>query len=177
MLAPVKLSAQEEYGIRCLLQLARHDESVTVGEVGAKEGLGEPYVAKLLRVLRQGGLVESIRGKHGGYRLAGPAEEIRMSEVIAALGSELYCANDFCERFAGDRSVCVHSSECSLRSLWEGIHGVVHLLLERCTLAQLASSEHDMRSWVAAQLAQISAELSAPKSPKPRGCSLPTHHS
>lgn len=173
MLAPVKLSAQEEYGIRCLLQLARHEESVTVAEVGAKEGLGEPYVAKLLRVLRKAGLVESIRGKNGGYRLARPAAEIRMSEVIAALGSELYCPQNFCERFAGDRSVCVHSCECSLRSLWEGIQGVVHSLLERCTLAELANSEQDMRAWVGEQLAQIAAGLSQGSPPR-RG--LPTRH-
>lgn len=160
MLAPVKLSAQEEYGIRCLLQLARQDGSVTVAEVGAKEGLGEPYVAKLLRVLRQAGLVESIRGKNGGYLLARPADQIRMSEVISALGSELYSPQHFCERFAGDRSVCVHSCECSLRSLWEGIQGVVHTLLERCTLAELVNSEQDMRTWVGTQLASIAAELS-----------------
>ena len=76
----MKISAQEEYGLRCLLQLARAEEgqSVSITEIAAAEGLSAPYVAKLLAILRQQGLIESERGRTGGYRLTAPAGEIRL---------------------------------------------------------------------------------------------------
>ena len=68
----MKITAQEEYGLRCLLRLARAGDgrSLTIPEIAADEGLSVPYVAKLLAVLRQAGLIESVRGRSGGYRLA-----------------------------------------------------------------------------------------------------------
>ena len=71
----MKITAQEEYGLRCLLQLARHASDprpVTVGQVAASEGLSFAYAEKLLRVLSAAGLAESIRGSRGGYRLLQP---------------------------------------------------------------------------------------------------------
>ena len=72
------LLAQEEYGLRCLVQLARHRDStpLTIPEIAAAEGLSPEYTAKLMRALRQGGLVMSTRGAAGGYRLARRAEEV-----------------------------------------------------------------------------------------------------
>lgn len=68
----MKITAQEEYGLRCLLRFARTgtEAVLTISEIAAAEGLSVPYVAKLLAILRQGGLIESVRGRSGGYRLA-----------------------------------------------------------------------------------------------------------
>ena len=81
------LLAQEEYGLRCLVQLARHRGSspLTIPEIAAAEGLSPEYTAKLMRALRQGGLVMSTRGAAGGYRLARPAEEVTAWEVLEKL--------------------------------------------------------------------------------------------
>src|SRR5271170_2814495 len=69
-MAPMKITAQEEYGLRCLLRLAKAESrSITLPEVAAAEGLSVPYVAKLMAVLRQAGLLESVRGRSGGYKL------------------------------------------------------------------------------------------------------------
>ena len=72
----MKLSAQEEYGLRCLLYMARSGEtkSHSIPEISRAEGLSVPNVAKLMRILRLGGLVASVRGQAGGYTLsrAGP---------------------------------------------------------------------------------------------------------
>ena len=60
----MKLSSQEEYGLRCLLHLGRHPRSsLTILEISQAEGLSPPNVAKLLRLLRQGGFVESVRSE------------------------------------------------------------------------------------------------------------------
>src|SRR2546430_15546874 len=72
--ATMRLSAQEEYGLRCLLQVARgHEGSTTTPEIAEREGLSQAHVHKLMRFLRRGGLVKSVRGRKGGYQLARPA--------------------------------------------------------------------------------------------------------
>ena len=83
----MKLSAQEEYGLRCLLRLGREGEgaSLTISELSQREGITAPNVAKLMRVLRRAGYVLSTRGKEGGYTLARPPEEISVLEVVQAL--------------------------------------------------------------------------------------------
>ncbi|HUL79346.1 MAG TPA: Rrf2 family transcriptional regulator, partial [Vicinamibacteria bacterium] len=75
----MKLSSQEEYGLRCLLQLARAGggASLTIAEMSEREGISAPNVAKIMRILRRAGLVKSTRGKAGGYALARPAAQLR----------------------------------------------------------------------------------------------------
>ena len=92
------LSSQEEYGLRCLLQLARHDgdEPMPIQEIAELEGLTPEYVAKLMRVLRKGGLVTSTRGAAGGYRLDRPADEITLWDAVEILGGPLF-PESFCE--------------------------------------------------------------------------------
>ncbi len=70
--------AIEEYGLRCLLQVAFHPGPgpMTAPEIARAEGLGPEYVAKIMRTLRMRGLVVSTRGAAGGYRLARPADQI-----------------------------------------------------------------------------------------------------
>ena len=128
----MKLSTQEEYGLRCLLQLARHPfgTSLTIPEISQAEGLSSPNVAKLLRILRQGGFVESARGQHGGYAL------------LNALGGRLYDPA-FCESYAGNEDNCTHSfAACSVRSLWDRVQQAVDQVLSQMTLQDLIHQGH-----------------------------------
>ncbi len=148
----MRLSAQEEYGLRCLVQLAKAaPDSVTIAEVAAAEGLSEPYTAKLMRILRQAELVTSIRGKKGGYLLAAPPEELSVGRALQALGGNLY-SQEFCERYPGDGEACVHLGDCSVRALWGGLELLVQSVLEGCTLADLLKGEGAMRAWVEQRL-------------------------
>ena len=119
----MKITAQEEYGLRCLLRLARTGagQSLTIPEIAAAEGLSIAYVAKLLSVLRQAGLIESVRGRAGGYRFAGNAAEIGLGSVLMALGEPLFADPSYCQRHAGTETDghCVHESGCTLRGLWQ----------------------------------------------------------
>jgi Rrf2 family protein len=138
----MKLSAQEEYGLRCLLRVARtgEGESLTIPEIGRAEGLSVPYVAKLMRVLRQGNFVRSVRGQAGGYSLARPPEDIAVGEVLALLGGRLF-EPDFCDQFSGLNKICTHSIDCSIRSLWRAMQGAVDSVLARLTLHDLVDVE------------------------------------
>ena len=86
------LSAQEEYGLRCLARLARHEgaDPVRIQDIAEAEGLSPEYVAKLMRILRNGGIVTSTRGAAGGYHLRRPAAEITLWEAIEVLGGPFF---------------------------------------------------------------------------------------
>jgi len=84
----MKLTANEEYGIRCLVRLGYAPaQGLTIPEISQAEGVSPAYAAKILRVLRKGEFVKAARGKEGGYTLARPAEKIVIGDVIDALVS------------------------------------------------------------------------------------------
>jgi len=138
----MKLSANEEYGIRCLLHIARRGDggSVTIPEISRAEGITAPYVAKLLRILRRSGFIASVRGKAGGYSLSRPVDQIVIGEVLGALGGRLYEA-DFCNKHSGVEMICAHTVDCSVRSLWQTVQGAVDQVLSKMTLKDLTGAQ------------------------------------
>jgi len=143
----MKLTSQEEYGLRCLLRLAREGEggSLTIPKISQKEGISNFYVAKLMRILRRGDLVKSVRGQAGGYALARPADKIVVGEALAILGGRLYDPA-FCEEHSGSEISCANSVDCSVRSLWRAVQQVIDQVLSRTTLKDLLSNEEEMSS-------------------------------
>lgn len=144
----MKLSAQEEYGLRCLLRVGRAgiEGSVTISELSRSEGISEPNVAKMMRLLRTAGLVQSTRGQAGGYALARPAGEIHVGEALAALGGPLYEAS-FCDTHTGIQRLCAHMPDCSIRSVWRLVQRAIDEVLERITLKDLLVPEREMNVW------------------------------
>jgi Rrf2 family transcriptional regulator, iron-sulfur cluster assembly transcription factor len=98
----MKFSTQEEYGLRCLLRISKAESpnGLTIPEISQLEGLSASNVGKILRLLRLGGFIESARGQTGGYKLARPAEEIVVGEVLEVLGGKLFQDN-FCFDHSG----------------------------------------------------------------------------
>jgi len=144
----MKLSSQEEYGLRCLLRIARQTEaSLTIPEISQAEGISISHAAKLMRLLRRGGFVNSARGQAGGYTLARPASQIVVGEVLAVLGGRLYDPG-FCEEHTGLERLCTHSVDCSIRSLWRTVQLVLDQVLSKTTLQDLLHNEQQMTSWV-----------------------------
>ena len=139
------LLAQEEYGLRCLLQVARHRGShpLTIAEIAEAEGLSPEYTAKLMRALRKGRLVVSTRGAGGGYQLARPPKEITPWQAIQVLGGSFF-DEGFCDCHSGLLQDCVHTKDCAVRSLWKKVEGAVRDLLESITLEDLQQRESSM---------------------------------
>ena len=144
----MKLTSQEEYGLRCLLRIAREGEggSLTIPKISQKEGISNFYVAKLMRILRRSGLVKSVRGQAGGYALARSADQLVVGEALAVLGGRLYDPA-FCEEHSGSESLCTNSVDCSVRSLWRAVQQVIDQVLSKTTLKDLLSNEQQMSSW------------------------------
>jgi len=145
----MKFSSQEEYGLRCLLRIARQGgkASLTIPEISEAEGLSSFYVAKLMRILRRAGLVKSARGQIGGYSLSRPPDQIAVGEALMALGGRLF-ETDFCTDHTGLEKTCTSSVDCSIRSLWQAVQNVVDQVLSKTTLTDLLRNEQEMTSLV-----------------------------
>jgi Rrf2 family protein len=154
----MKITSQEEYGLRCLLRLARgtDEESRTIPEIAREEGLSAPYVAKLLAVLRQAKLIESQRGRAGGYHLTRKPSAIGLGEVLLALGEPLFDDPGYCQRHAGALTDgnCVHQGDCTLRALWHTLEQWMRQSLDRITLADLLQNEGQVVNLVRSRLAE-----------------------
>ena len=138
----MKFSAQEEYGLRCMVALAREgdDGFLTIPTIASAEGLTQSHVAKLLAILRKSGFVTSQRGQLGGYSLSRPAKEIIIMDLMAVLGGRLF-DEDYCDRYAGINEECVHYTQCSLRLLWVKIQAAVDSVVSGVSLHDLANAE------------------------------------
>ena len=144
----MKLSAQEEYGLRCLLQVARRfpGGSATIPEIAGAEGLSPHNAARYLATLRRSGLVVSERGQHGGYSLSRPASQIAVAEVVAALGGPLYDPT-FCDHHTGAEETCSHTAvDCSIRGLWMRVQDAVDGVLSRTSLQDLLDTTRSLEA-------------------------------
>jgi Rrf2 family protein len=162
----MKITSQEEYGLRCLLRLGEAEgHSLTIPEIAIAEGLSIPYVAKLLAVLRQANLIESERGRTGGYRLAGSPADIHLGAVMLALGEPLFDEPGYCERHAGTETngkSCVHHGSCTLRALWQTLEQWMRHTLNQITLADLLQSEGRIADLLRSRLAEAVLEPASP---------------
>ncbi|MGB7203137.1 MAG: Rrf2 family transcriptional regulator [Pyrinomonadaceae bacterium] len=140
----MKISAQEEYGLRCLVQLATlpDGESLTLPQIAQREGISTANAGKLMWLLNKAGFVNSTRGTKGGYFLARPASDIRLSEIIKVLGEEVI--NKHCDSYTGVLDSCVHKGDCGIRPVIVGLHEIVENALSQITLAQLVGSERSV---------------------------------
>lgn len=151
----MKISAQEEYGLRCILQLARAEQGsvVTVKEIAQKEALSTAYVEKLLRLLAKAGLVHSLRGIRGGYTLNRPPNQVTLGEVVQAMG-QVPSTVHICHQFTGMREECIHFSNCGIRSVWSGLTTYIQNFLDHTTLDSLLGDEFVVSNRIAKNFAR-----------------------
>jgi Rrf2 family protein len=138
----MKITAQEEYGLRILIRIGscQDREGMSIPQLSEAEGISDHYVAKLTRVLRMEGFINSTPGIRGGYVLAKPANEIVINQVLKSLGGSLF-DNEFCGSHSGTLKLCTHSVDCSSRSLWQMIQFIVDKFLDKVTLHDLVNPE------------------------------------
>ena len=141
-------STKAEYGVRLMVELGRRAgsepvdeaEPVALGTVASSEMLPLSYLEHLVAKLRQAGLVTSVRGAHGGYRLARPAEEIAMLDVVQALEGPITPMECFQVDREG-RVLCSHEADgdraCATKLLWTRVQGGISKALTSTTLADL----------------------------------------
>ena len=135
-------STKAEYGVRLMVELGRQPgwEPAALSAVAEAESLPLSYLEHLVARLRNAGLVTSTRGARGGYRLARPAEEITMDEVVEALEGPIAPMECFHETPEG-KVLCSHETDgdhaCATKLLWTRVQGGVSKALAGTTLADL----------------------------------------
>lgn len=136
----VHFSTRGEYGVRMMVELARHhgDGPISLSEMATHEALPRPYLEQLVSSLRAAGLVMSTRGARGGYALSRPPTEIRMGEVIRALEgpiAPMICASEE----PSHAGLCERTGFCNVNVLWVKVRDAIVEALDSMTLADLAT--------------------------------------
>ncbi len=139
----LRITKAEDQAVRLVMQLAISAEQLTLGQLAGREALPEPTVAKLLGQLRRGGVVEAVRGRHGGYTLAGPPDEISAGQVLRALGGDP-APDHPCVVDPTNGGGCPRTADCGLRAVWRHLQIQVNGLLEKTTIADLLRVEENV---------------------------------
>jgi Rrf2 family cysteine metabolism transcriptional repressor len=135
----MKISTRTEYGMRVLVQLARHHGQgpLSLACIARDEKLPHAYLERLVSQLRRGGLVTATRGHAGGYELARPPVEISLADAVRVLDGpllEMPCAG------IENLEVCDRPMPCSVHGLFLGMYQAMHDTLGATTLADAAAS-------------------------------------
>ena len=141
----MKITSQEDYGLRILVRIAGcpDKEGMSIPQLSEAEGLTSHYVAKLTRLLRIAGFINSTPGYKGGYVLARPAQDIIISNVLKALGGILFESAFDAAQTGGSLKLCNRSVDCSVHSLWKMIQFTVDQLLNQVTLHHLVNQDEE----------------------------------
>ena len=143
----MRVSTRGDYACRALLSLALHADSASptsVRDIADRPGLPQPYLEQILLALKGAGLVRSKRGVGGGYVLAKPPADIRLSEIISAVDGPI-TLGDFGQPHQ-DGS-CDHEGQCVLLAIWDvaGQHMREHL--DAYTLESIAAAASGTGAW------------------------------
>jgi Rrf2 family protein len=135
----MKLSTKGRYAVTALADIALQGGArlVSLGEISERQDVSLAYLEQLFSRLRRAGLVESVRGPGGGYRLARAAGEIRIIEIMDAVDetvSALRCGEGAEQGCGGSRASCL------THDLWEQLSSHVHVFLSRTTLADVVGN-------------------------------------
>lgn len=141
----MKISAQDEYGLRILLQIAKMpaEDGLSLSQISELEQISQAYAAKVTRSLRMAGFIKSIRGHKGGYVLAKQPQDIKINDVLRAMGGAIY-DDKFCGQHTGALSLCTNSVDCSIRSLWTILQLNMDKLLDQISVKDLMKSEYQV---------------------------------
>jgi len=133
----LRISRMADYGVVLATRLATLDGAAlrSVSQLAEETGIPGPTVAKALKALGRDGLVDSVRGAHGGYRLAAPPATVSVAEVIAAIEGPIGVTECGIEGHAD----CDLTSRCDVRGNWQLINHAILTALESISLEQMAA--------------------------------------
>jgi len=133
----MKLSTRGRYAVMAMADLAGHcapDKPVSLAEISSRQEISLSYLEQLFAKLRRGGIVKSVRGPGGGYRLARPAEETRIADIILAVDEPIKATR--CR--SGSPKGCTGTNgRCLTHDLWEELGRQIHVFLSSVTLADV----------------------------------------
>lgn len=134
----LSLTKKTEYALIALCHLARTEESVvSARDIAAKYGVPLPLLMNVLKTLHQSGQVQSARGAHGGYRLAMPADQIKLVDLVEAIDGPVRLVRCVTPLPAGEEG-CELTRTCPIRRPVNRLHEQLRNFLAGVTIADLA---------------------------------------
>ncbi|MXX90765.1 MAG: Rrf2 family transcriptional regulator [Boseongicola sp. SB0677_bin_26] len=136
----MKLSTKGRYAVVALadLALAPENELLSLSEISRRQDISLPYLEQLFVKLRRAGLVESVRGPGGGYRLARPASQVRISEILGAVDETVSAMHTGAGASGG---VSGSKAQSLSNRLWEGLSAHVYVFLHQTRLSDVTGNE------------------------------------
>ncbi|MCX8488272.1 MAG: Rrf2 family transcriptional regulator [Opitutales bacterium] len=141
----MKLSRKGEYALRALICLGLGEafgrKQLRVAEISSSDNIPEKFLEQIMNDLRDGGFVEGLRGRNGGYRLTRPAEQISLGQIIRHIEGPLApiaCAS----HTAYERCSCPDEANCGLRMLMLDVRNAISDILDRHTLSSVVQVAH-----------------------------------
>lgn len=138
------ISTKGDYGMRAVIDLARHfagGDPVQVKDIAERQDIPKDYLSLIMVDLRKGGIVESVRGPRGGYRLSKTPAEISMGEVLELLEGPIQLLDCASAVPPTIEHRCSQHSGCSMRNVWTYLTETIAGVLHQTTLEQLCSPD------------------------------------
>ena len=117
----MELNTRGRYAVMAMADLGKHgaSEAVALSAIAERQHLSIAYLEQIFAQVRRAGLVDSVRGRSGGYRLARPASAITIAEIMSAVEEETRMTR--CLDITGDTSGCLGESKCLTHDLWRAL--------------------------------------------------------
>jgi Rrf2 family protein len=141
----MKITTNGRYSLRAMLDLALHENGQPVqrAEIAGRQAISAEFIAQLFRQLNKAGLVESVMGPGGGYRLGRPAETITVGDIIRAVEGPV--AAVFCVNPAAGKS-CPRIGACAAQQVWRELSQVIEKFLDSMTLERLQGMARELEA-------------------------------
>ena len=137
----MKIPMKVDYGVRALVELARHygEGHIQTSDIASRQGIPEPYLEQLMTTLQKFGFVQSRRGPQGGHSLAIDPESLDLGMVMNTLEGNVSPLDCFV-----DPTDCMFSDSCAQQEIWKSVEDSIQTVLRNTTLAHLVQRQRDL---------------------------------
>lgn len=137
----MKISTKGRYALRLMLDLALHDtgEPIRIKEISIRQDISDKYLEQIVSVLNKAGMVKSIRGPQGGYRLARAPEQYTVGSILRLTEGSLApvsCLED-------EPNECPRQEQCATLLLWQKLNDAISGVVDTITLADLVEWQQE----------------------------------
>ncbi len=139
----MKLSTRTRYGVRAILELAGNQDKgpMQIKTIAHRQDISVKYLEQLMTILKSAGFIRSVRGAKGGYILAKPANQIKLSDVFNALEGPVTTVECL-----ENESSCKRAADCVTRQVWAEVQRAIESVLQSMTLQDLVDRTKDKKA-------------------------------
>ena len=136
----MKISTKGRYALRFMLDLSKHEnanECIKLNKIAERQNISEKYLEQIVAVLNKTGLVKSVRGAQGGYRLTRDPKDYKIGDILRAIEGSLAPV----ECLEEGAPPCSRMSDCTTVKVWRELYDAINSVVDKYTLADLIEME------------------------------------